>query len=217
MEIDVRTRVKPLEIMQSHLNVSRETIDKLMTYEVQLLKWQRAVNLVSKSTLPDLWTRHMLDSAQLLKYIENDTKTIVDMGSGGGFPGMVLAMTGRFVVHFIDSDQKKIEFLRNVSRETNTKIHLHCCRLERAPEISADLVTARALAPLEKLLSYAEPFSHAKTQCLFLKGATWDEEIACIKQDWHVKFSTYNSITDPNGVILKVENFKNAGKSTENP
>ena len=217
MKINVHTRVKALEIMGSQLGVSRETMDKLMTYEVQLLKWQRAVNLVSKSTLPDLWTRHFLDSAQLLPHIGNDVKTIVDMGSGGGFPAMVLAMTGRFDVHCIESDQKKIEFLRNVSRETKTKINLHCCRLEHAPELSADLVTSRALASLDKLLSFAEPFSHAKTQCLFLKGANHNEEIACTKQNWHVKFSTYESITDPEGVILKVESFENAQKTDKNP
>ena len=217
MEINVHTRVKALEIMGSSLDVSRETIDKLMTYEVQLLKWQRAVNLVAKSTLPDLWTRHFLDSAQLLPHIGKDVKTIVDMGSGGGFPAMVLAMTGRFDVHFIESDQKKIEFLRNVSRETKININLHCCRLEQAPEIRADLVTSRALASLDKLLSFAEPFSDEKTQCLFLKGATHNEEITCAKQNWHVKFSTYESITDPEGVILKVESFKNAQKSDRKP
>ena len=217
MEINVHTRVKALEIMGSELGVSRETMDKLMTYEVQLLKWQRAVNLVSKSSVPDLWTRHFLDSAQLLPHIDNNVKTIVDMGSGGGFPAMVLALTGGFDVHFIESDQKKIEFLRNVSRETKTNVNLHCCRLEHAPDLSADLVTSRALASLDKLLSFAEPFANEKTQCLFLKGATHNEEIACTKQNWHVKFSTYESITDPEGVILKVENFKNAQKSDKNP
>ena len=217
LEINVHTRAKALEIMGSSLGVSRETMDRLMTYEVQLLKWQRAVNLVAKSTLPDLWTRHFLDSAQLLPYVDNRVKTIVDMGSGGGFPAMVLAMTGRFDVHFIESDQKKIEFLRNVSRETETKINLHCYRLEHAPQIPADLVTSRALAPLDKLLSFAEPFSDEKTQCLFLKGATHNEEITCAKQNWHVKFSLEKSITDPEGVILKVESFKNAQKSVKTP
>ena len=213
LQIDVRTRVKALEMMEFDLNVSRETLVKLELYETQLLKWQRAVNLVSKSTIPALWERHFLDSAQLLPHISDNVETVVDMGSGGGFPAMVLAMTGRFDVHFIESDQKKIEFLRNVSRETNTPVNLHCCRLENAPDIRADLVTSRALATLDKLLTFAEPFSDENTQCLFLKGQTHDEEISCAKDNWDVKFSTYNSITDPKGVILKVESFKYAGKS----
>ena len=213
----IRTPAQALDFISLTYNVSRETLDKLVAYEQQLCKWQKAVNLVSNSTLPHVWVRHFVDSAQLLPHVPKHTKTIVDMGSGGGFPAMVLAMTGRFVVHFVESDRKKIEFLRNVSRETNTPVHLHCCRLEQMEPISADLVTSRALASLDKLLSFAEPFSNEKTQCLFLKGATHAEEIACTKQKWDVKFSIHNSITDPNGVIVQVESFKNVKKSGIKP
>lgn len=211
------TPTQALDFMTSHYRVSRETWSKMLVYEQQLQKWQRAMNLVSKNTLSHVWVRHFIDSAQLLSYIPDGARKIVDMGSGGGFPAMVLAMTGQFEVHFIESDRKKIEFLRNVSRETKTPVHLHCCRLESfktesLKSITADLVTSRALAPLDKLLGFAQPFAHQETQCLFLKGATHTQEIACTKRKWDVKFSVYPSITDSNGAIIQVENIKNARK-----
>lgn len=213
---NIRTPAQALEYIGSQYDVSRETLTKYQTYADQLVRWQRAVNLVSPSTLPDLWVRHMIDSAQILKYMPKDAKTVVDLGSGGGFPAMVLAITGRFAVHCIESDRKKIEFLRTVSRETGTKIDLHCCRIENAPQISADVITSRALASLDKLVTFAQPFSHEKTVALFLKGEKFSEEIACTKQQWDIKLSTYTSITDSNGAIIKVEGLKNAIPTPKN-
>ena len=128
--------------------VSRETRGRLEVYADLLRKWQPKINLIAPSTLPDLWARHFEDSAQLLQLVPECTKRIADMGSGGGFPGLVLAILTGIETHLIESDSRKGAFLREAARLTDAPVTLHTKRLEAMPSLGADLITARALAPL---------------------------------------------------------------------
>src|SRR5688572_14803801 len=138
--------------------VSRETLERLGVYVDLLGHWQRAINLVGAATLADPWRRHILDSAQLMARLPPGARSVVDLGSGPGFPGMVLAILGAPGVVLIESDRRKVEFLREVARATATAVGLQAERIERLPDMPAGVVTARALAPLPRLLPLAERF-----------------------------------------------------------
>lgn len=188
--------------------VSCETSEKLEVYHALLLKWQPAVNLVSPSTVPEAWVRHFADSAQIVRYIPEGPLQIADLGSGAGFPGLVLAMMRPDLdVHLIESDERKAEFLRTVSRETQTPVTVHADRLVRMiDKISPDLVTARALAELRKLLIYVEPWAQKKADfvALFMKGAKADLEIQGAQKSFHFHVEAFPSITDAQARILKI-------------
>ncbi len=184
---------------------SREAICNFVTYVELLEKWNPAINLVAKSTLADVWRRHILDSAQLYPHIESpDNKTLIDMGSGAGFPGMVLAMLGMGQVHLIESDGKKCEFLREVARKTGTKVEIHQSRIEHC-DIKADIITARALAPLAELIEYAKDKLNPNGICLFLKGKDWKAELDAAPREYKFGCVDCESMTDPQARILKIE------------
>lgn len=185
--------------------VSRETLRRLEVYSELLEKWSGAVNLVSRGTLPDLWRRHMLDSAQLLPLIPQSARTLVDLGSGAGFPGMVLAIMGVPGVHLAESDKRKCAFLAEVARQTNTPVTIHAERIEDVPAFSADLVTARALANLPELLDLAEKFVSRHSILLFLKGRRVDEELTRALERWKMRVRKIPSQTDSDATILRLE------------
>ena len=190
-------------------DVSRETREKFNRYSELLLKWQNTINLVSDTTLEELPVRHFLDSAQLIKYIPNLQIKMADLGSGAGFPGLVLAMMGVAEVHLIESDVRKATFLREVSRETSTKVFVHDDRVEDTTIEGLDLITARALAPLKDLLTMADKLStpdHTPV-CLFMKGEKADEELEKAQKRWNFKFETFQSVTDNTGKIFKINNL----------
>ncbi len=192
------------------LDVSRETREKFNHYSELLLKWQKVINLVSEATLEELPVRHFLDSAQLIKYIPDKNIKLADLGSGAGFPGLVLAMLGVADVHLIESDVRKATFLREVSRETNTKVTVHDDRVEDTSIPSLDFITARALAPLKDLLVMADKLTtpqHPVT-CLFMKGEKTAEELSKAQKRWNFTLEQYQSITDQTGKILKINNLK---------
>lgn len=161
--------------------VSRETLDALATYVALLEKWQAKINLISKASLPDVWMRHVVDSAQLWPLIPEDATTLTDLGSGAGFPGLVLAVLGEdrpgFQVHLIESDTRKCAFLREVTRATGARATVHNARAESLDPWPSDVVTARALAPLPDLLPLANPFVAPAGIALFLKGRGAKEEL----------------------------------------
>ena len=132
--------------------VSRETYDKFKIYYETLIKWQKSINLISNTTLDSIWHRHILDSAQLYKYTQNMKGNILDFGSGAGFPGLVLAMMGNDNINAVESDEKKCIFLKEVARLSDTKIKIHNSRIEKLKFLNPELITARALAPLIKLI-----------------------------------------------------------------
>lgn len=194
---------------QYGLDVSRETREKFNRYEELLLKWQKTVNLVSDTTLEDLAMRHFLDSAQLIKFIPDRQIKLADMGSGAGFPGLILAMMGVADVHLIESDVRKATFLREVSRETNTKVTVHDDRVEDISIAGLDMITARALAPLTDLFVMVIKLStpDKEVTCLFMKGEKTNEELEKAKKRWNFTVEISQSITDGTGKILKINNI----------
>lgn len=198
-------------------DVSRETLTRLKRYAEMLEKWNRRINLVGRGTIDDLWRRHMLDSAQLLPLIPADAGSLVDLGSGAGFPGLVLAICGVENVHLIEADRKKCAFLREVARETNTPVTLHNERIEEIESFQVDIVTSRALASLPKLLDMAVRFTKKHSILLFLKGRSADGELTEAAKEWNMRVDQIPSQTDPEGMILRLEAISRALHSPEEP
>ncbi|MFQ5844495.1 MAG: 16S rRNA (guanine(527)-N(7))-methyltransferase RsmG [Planctomycetota bacterium] len=191
--------------------VSRETLDRLAIYAALLVKWQRAVNLVARDSLPDLWRRHMLDSAQLMALLppapRRRPRVVVDLGSGAGFPGMVLAILGAGEVHLIESHRRTCAFLAEVARATGTRVLIHAARAEDLAPWPAHVVTARALAPLDRLLGLAAPYLAPGGVCLFPKGRGVEEELTAAGKEWKMRVERIPSVSDPAGTILRLGNI----------
>ena len=185
--------------------VSRETLERLAAYAELLRRWSGRINLVGRNTLGDLWRRHFLDSAQLLPFIPSKTRQLVDLGSGAGFPGLVLAILGVPGVELIESDARKCVFLREAARIANALVTIVDSRIETVKPHTADIVTGRACAPLDKLLPLAERFIGPNTLCLFLKGEHVEEELTAARRGWRMSAARHPSRADPRGVILKLE------------
>ena len=188
------------------LNVSRETIDKFQVYLTLLEKWQRRINLVSNGTLADAWQRHILDSGQLAAYYPPQTRHILDVGSGAGFPGLVLAIMGDVMVDLVESDQRKAVFLSTVVRELGLSAKVHSQRIETMPNLCADVITARALAPLPKLLNLIETQVSPECVCLFLKGASVEDELTNLQSYSTMVCETHPSLSGSTGVVLEMKN-----------
>ena len=191
-------------------SVSRETIERLSAYAALLVKWQARINLVSASTLTDLWRRHMLDSAQLLPLLPQGTTSLIDLGSGAGFPGLVIAILGIPEVHLIESDQRKCVFLAEAARAAGAKPIIHNKRIEQLEGLSAGVVTARACAPVDQLLTYAQRFLWQDGKALFLKGAAVEEELAAACKNWQMEVERFPSTSDPTGCILRLGQVRRA-------
>lgn len=189
--------------------VSRETVDRLIIYHDLLLKWQRSINLISRKTIPLIWERHFLDSAQLFSLISDREKPIFDLGSGGGFPGLVISLMGANEMHLIESDQRKCAFLTEVIRRTDSPAKVHTRRIESfKPDRLAMTITSRACAPLTTLLPLSAPLLAADGgTCLFLKGQGAADEVEAARQtaSFHVKH--HPSRTDPHGCILEISDL----------
>jgi len=192
------------EAFAEQLNVSRETLERLTVYLELLERWQRSINLVGAATMADPWRRHFLDSAQLAAHVPPRATTLVDLGSGAGFPGMVLALLGVRGVHLIESDRRKAQFLREVARATATSVAVYAERIERMSSWPADVVTARALAPLPRLLELAERFLASDSVCLFLKGRSGVDELTDARVSWHMVSEIYPSLSEPTGMVLQL-------------
>ena len=190
------------------LGVSRETEERFRILGDHLRKWNERINLVSKSTLDDMWRRHFLDSGQLAAQIPATARSLADLGSGAGFPGLVLAAITDLEIHLIESDTRKAVYLREGARAIGRSVTVHQKRIESLQGLAVDVVTARALAPVEKLLEYAEPLLKKDGIALFLKGNTLQTELTDSKKSWHIESTQSRSLSDPSGCILKVEAFR---------
>lgn len=199
------------DFLNRHINVSHETFEKLSLYHDLLLKWQPKINLVGPDTISDSWNRHFLDSLQLLKYIPDPSKKIIDMGSGAGFPGMALAICGATNVHLVESDGKKISFLKEVARITETKLSIHHSRIEDKPTGEGDIIVSRALTHINRLLQLSSFFVSHETNCLFHKGRNWSIEIDEAKKHWVFDHTSYPSVTDAQGVVLHLSSIAKRG------
>jgi 16S rRNA (guanine527-N7)-methyltransferase len=198
------------------VDVSRETLARLTTYVGLLEGWQNTVNLVGRGTLIDVWRRHILDSAQLYSLLPSPIGRVVDLGSGAGFPGLVLAIMGAENVELIEANTRKCAFLREVARATNTPVTINNDRIEgKSPRIAA-VVTARALAPLPRLLDYAKAYVGPETICLFLKGQRLHEELTEARKTWKMGVITIPSLSDSGGSVLCLRKL-NPANDKDNP
>lgn len=194
---------------QDTFNVSRETIDRLDQYESLLVKWNPAINLVSKSTILVIWQRHFHDSAQIYQYRHNKTCHWVDLGSGGGFPALVLSIMAlelnpedRFTL--VESDVRKAAFLQTVIRELGLNAMVIAERIEKTQALDADILTARALSSLTQLLEYASIHLSGDGIALFSKGESYKKEIDDAIEVWNFEVEEFTSKTNPTGAILKI-------------
>jgi 16S rRNA (guanine527-N7)-methyltransferase len=190
-----------------NLDVSRETIERLETYEGLLKKWNPVINLVAKSTLEDAWRRHFLDSTQVFDVVRHPCEHWVDLGSGGGFPGLVIAILAEQFespkkITLVESDVRKATFLRTVARETGVSVAVQTNRVEECKPLQADVLSARALADLSKLLQFSEQHLKKDGQAVFLKGASWEKEVAEAERKWHFDRRVVMSATEKGPAIL---------------
>lgn len=192
-----------------HFQVPRETVHRLDAYATLLAEWNGKFNLVAASTMPQLWTRHFLDSAQLTAYIPSAAASLVDMGSGAGLPGLVIAiLCPQLACHLIESTGKKADFLRLVAKELALNVVVHQARIEAIRGLEADIVTARALKALPELLSYAKPLLKKDSFCLFPKGQNVDAELTAARKYWTFTVEKHQSLSDSSGSILKIGDLK---------
>jgi len=185
--------------------VSRETVARLEAYAALLTRWSARINLVGRDTIADLWRRHFLDSAQVRPFVSDHARNMIDLGSGAGFPGLVLAILGASGVELVEADSRKCAFLREAVRITETDATVRPCRIEAVPRHPVDIVTARACAPLGRLLGLAEPFLAPDSECLFLKGERVEEELTLARKHWTMMVSACQSRSDPRGVVLRLQ------------
>ncbi|RKF13371.1 16S rRNA (guanine(527)-N(7))-methyltransferase RsmG [Roseovarius spongiae] len=190
-------------------NVSRETNDRLKVYAELVEKWNPRINLVSKSSIAHLWERHIADSAQNLDLAPPTLRHWVDLGSGGGFPGIVIAiLLSEFQpdarMTLVESDQRKCAFLRSALRQTGCTAEVIADRIEDIEPLGADVLSARALADLDRLLGFAERHMKTRGCALFPKGARWQEEVANARSRWRFDIEVAKSRTDPAAAILKI-------------
>lgn len=195
-------------------DVSRETFDRLNALEALVQKWSPKINLVSKRDLPTVFERHIRDSLQLWGHVQPG-KTWVDIGSGGGFPALPIAIMAKqdkpdTAITCIESDQRKCTFLRTAARELDLNVTVLTQRIEEAPAQSTHTLSARALDSLSNLLIHAERHLDADGTCLFMKGASWKEEIAEAQEIWAFQVEAIPSITSENSRLLKCREIRRA-------
>ena len=190
------------------LVVSRETFDRLKTFESSIVKWNPKINLVSKSSLADVWTRHIVDSVQVWEAARVGTNWF-DLGSGGGFPGLFIAALmaehspgGK--VTLVESDKRKSAFLRSAAREMSLDVTVISERIESIPPAQADVLSARALADLSKLLAFVELHLAPSGVAVFPKGESWKNEVDKARQEWRFDLESSTSWTEPRAAVLRI-------------
>ena len=195
------------------LNVSRETFLRLKEYEKLLFKWNAKINLVSKSTLDNFWNRHVLDSAQFLSSVGEKAGKWVDLGSGGGLPGLVVAILSDEIepvnkLFLVEADARKAVFLKTVCRELGLKVEVYNNRIEELPPISANIVSARALAPLKTLCLYAKNHLEKDGVAVFAKGENWKAELVEAQKKWIFSYEAVKSTLHEGSVVLVLRGIK---------
>lgn len=207
------------DLLQSALGpdrpVSDRLIDQLQSFLALSTKWNAKINLVARSTIDNAWRRHIVDSAQIFVCAEEEHSCWLDIGSGGGFPGIVIAILAEHFlphlqVHLVESDRRKSVFLTHAGRVLGLGIQVSTCRIEDLPPQKADVVSARALAPLSQLCSYAAPHLGDKGVCAFLKGENAVDEIAQARKDWLFDLDCRASITEPRASVIFLRRLAHA-------
>lgn len=196
------------ELVLRYFDVSRETLERLDIYAQTLLKWNPKINLVSRRSLDDLWTRHILDSLQVFETVQPGNSWL-DIGSGGGLPGVIVAILAAerapdLAVTLLESDQRKCAFLRSVARECGVPISVLCERIEKAEPQNAGVLSARALADLSILLAFCERHLAPTGTAVFPKGANWKKEVDNARSQWRFDCEEITSLTEAEAVILRI-------------
>ncbi|MBS0559616.1 MAG: 16S rRNA (guanine(527)-N(7))-methyltransferase RsmG [Proteobacteria bacterium] len=191
--------------------LSPEARFRLERFAALLARWNPTINLVATADIPALWPRHIDDSLQLAPLIPPGISRAIDLGSGGGFPGLVLAIATGIPFDLVESDRRKAAFLREAARETAAPATVHAVRIEDAKLPPAPLVTARALARLPRLLALAAPLLAPGGVCLFLKGAAAQDELTEAAAGWHMRSARLPSQTDPDAAILRISEIVRVG------
>lgn len=197
------------------VNVSRETIAVLQDFGDLVRRWTPAINLVGKATVPDLWNRHIVDSAQIFALRPPEARTWVDLGSGGGFPGLVVAILARDLaptlrVTLVESDLRKATFLRQAAQSLGLQVDVRSQRIEALPGLDADVLSARALAPLAELIAYADRLLARDGIAIFPKGARSAEELASARRAWDFDVDMRPSLSEGEATILVIRNIHRA-------
>ncbi len=191
------------------LGVSRESWLRIAQYVALLLQWQTRINLISPSSIASIWERHVIDSLQLLPLMPEGTAAVADLGSGSGFPALPLAIVSGHTFHLFEANNKKAAFLREAMRVTGCRGSIQTDRLTGQKPVNGvakvDLVTARALAPLSRLLELAEPFTQTGARALFLKGQDVEHELTEAAKYWRIQYTKHASLTDSQATILAVQ------------
>ena len=195
------------------LDVSRETSEKLDSYVALIQKWNKAINLISRSSEADIWQRHIADSAQLAQHLPSGPRLWLDLGSGAGLPGIVLAIIAAEVApslrfELVEVDQRKATFLRQVSRELGLNVTVLTERIEALTPRLADVVSARALASLSDLCNFAERHLDADGIAVFLKGAGAEAEIEVARRKWSFNLESFPSKTSADALVLKLKKIR---------
>jgi 16S rRNA (guanine527-N7)-methyltransferase len=194
------------QLLSKHINVSRETAKKLEIFAELLKNKNSQINLIGRNTVSDIYQRHILDSLQLLKYI-NIEKKILDFGTGAGFPGLVLNIAGANNITLVESIKKKCNFLIEVKEQLALSCTIKNERIESLTSLNNEIITARAVAPLSKLIALVYNQQQENTECFFFKGKNYQQEILEAKKIWKFNYKSYKSLTSKEGVILNISNI----------
>ena len=193
----------------SEFVLSKTQVDKLDFYLSSIIKHNKHTNLIGKSTIENIWDRHVLDCLQLTKHITNKKLRILDLGTGAGLPGILLSIAGHQKVLMVDSVKKKTDFVRKIIKDLSLTAKIQNKRIEKPPTSQHDIVVSRALAPLVKLLTYARMYSNKNTTSLFLKGKNAISEIDIASKKFFFEFEKIKSMSSDDGCVLKIKNIKN--------
>jgi 16S rRNA (guanine527-N7)-methyltransferase len=186
-------------------NVSRETFSKLEQFIALLEKWNKKINLIRYYSTEELWERHILDCVQLLHLIPNDAKTLIDFGSGAGFPGIIISLFRPMEISLIESDERKCAFLYEASSLSLGQIHIHNSRIESLTPWESDVLTARALASLSNLIPLTNGFIKKTKICLFQKGQNSVEELDEAQKKWDLEAQIVNILGSPHSNIISIK------------
>ena len=189
-------------------NLNQKEVRLIEIFIKDLKEKNKSINLVGRSTIDNIWDRHVCDSIQMVSYIQNKKHKILDMGTGAGIPGIFLSILGCSKVVMIDSTRKKTDFIKDVITKLNISPIVVNTRLEKFNTTPANYIVSRALAPLEKLISYSLLFSNKETSLLFLKGRNVNNEILDAKKKYNFRYSVFDSLSSGEGYVLKINDFK---------
>lgn len=189
------------------MEISKEQEEQLEKYVDFLLKYNEKINLIGKSTIDDIWNRHIIDSLQVIKLIENKNIKLADLGSGAGLPGIVLSIAGIQEVHLFEKSPRKCEFLEQAKQFSKNKIVVHNVDIDTFKDNSFNIITSRALGSLDLLLKFSQNLKNNNTKCIFLKGKKVFEELEEAKKHWNIQYNLVDSFTSNEGKIVEVMQF----------